>query len=84
MSSASSMFEVGAVVLGYVGNVASWRRLAPNTAVRGVDYRQVIVTSCSSTDEGAHEPAASVAINGREALIALRAAIDEALKESGQ
>lgn len=83
MSSATSMFEVGAVVLGYVGTVASWRRLANNKITPGADYRQLIITSCSSTDDGAHEPAASVTVNGREALLALRTAIDEALSEGG-
>ena len=84
MSSATPMFEVGAVVLGYVGTVASWRRLAPKQAARSVDYRMLVITTCGSTDEGVHEPAASVSINSREGLIALRAAIDEALKEPAQ
>lgn len=82
MTSATSMFEVGAVVLGYVGNVASWRRPAPGAEKLGVDYRAVIVATSSSTDEGVHEPATSVSIRGRVALLALRAAIDEALKEA--
>jgi len=82
VSSASPMFEVGAVVLGYFGTVASWRRPAPDQARRWEP--QVIVQSCASTDEGAHAPAQSVAISSRAGLLALRAAIDEALKESAQ
>ena len=79
MTSANSMWEVGAVVLGYVGTVASWRcPSASNTRQR---WPQLVIQSCASTDEGVHEPAASVSINSREGLLALRAAIDEALKE---
>lgn len=81
MSSATPMFEVGAAVLGYVGLTASWRRPTPQyTRSSGP---MLIVSSSASTDEGVHEPAASVTINSREGLIALRACIDEALKEGG-
>lgn len=79
MSSASSMFEIGAVALGYVGLVASWRRLAPNQSTR-IDYSLLTIHQCADTDDGAHTPAASISINSREGLIALRTAIDEALK----
>ncbi len=82
MSSASPMFEIGAVALGYVGTVASWRRPAPSHQARWEP--QLIVQSCASTDDGAHEPAQSVTINSRAGLLALRAAIDEALKEPAQ
>lgn len=82
MSSASAMYEVGAVVLGYVGNVASWRRPA---AAYSRSYGPMLIISMSaSTDEGVHEPAASVTVQSREGLIALRAAIDEALKEPAE
>lgn len=81
MSSATPMWEVGAVVLGYVGTVASWRRPAEEHAKR---YGPMLIIQTSAdTDEGAHTPAASVTINSRAGLIALRAAIDEALKEGG-
>lgn len=84
MSSASSMFEVGAAALGYVGLVASWRRpTQPGSEARGYGP-QVVVQVCATTDDGAHEPAQSVTINSREGLMALRAAIDEALKEPQQ
>lgn len=82
MSSASSNFEVGSVVLGYVGLVASWRR--PTEDYRGRYLPQLIVQSCASTDDGVHEPAQSVCIASREGLLALRSAIDEALKEPQQ
>jgi hypothetical protein len=77
------MFETGAVVLGYVGNVASWRRLNPALpGVRGgTDYLMLTIHSVSSTDDGAHTPAESVTVSGRDALLALRGAIDEALRE---
>lgn len=81
MSSASTMFEVGAEVLGYVGLVASWRRLAPNQSTKGVNYALLTIHQCADTDDGAHTPAASVTINSRAGLLALRAAIDEALKQ---
>jgi hypothetical protein len=78
------MFEVGAVALGHVGLVASWRRPTQKaTASRGYGPL-LVVQSCASTDEGAHEPAQSVTVNSREGLLALRSAIDEALKEPAQ
>lgn len=72
-------FDVGAEVLGYVGMVASWRRPV-------YDYKQryqpmLVIMAASNTDDGAHTPAESITIADRDALIALRKAIDEALKE---
>lgn len=80
--SAAPMFETGAVVLGYVGRVASWRRLNPEFrgVKNGVDYVMLTIQSVSDTDEGVHTPAESVTLSGRDALLALRGAIDEALK----
>jgi hypothetical protein len=78
MTSASSLYEVGAVVLGYVGTVASWRR---PSALNKTRWPMLVITACDSTDEGVHTPAASISINSREGLLALRAAIDEALTE---
>lgn len=80
MSSATPAFEVGSVVLGYVGTVASWRR--PSGQYVNRHSPMLVIQSCASTDDGAHEPAASVSIHSREGLIALRSAIDEALKET--
>lgn len=79
MSSAAVQFEVGAVVLGYVGLVASWRR--PATAAHKHYTPMLTIQSCSSTDDGVHTPAESVTLLTREAMLALRQAIDEALKE---
>ncbi len=84
MSSASAIYEVGAVVLGYVGITASWRRYAPDQAVRGRGGQMLCITQPAATDEGVHEPAQSITIYSREGLLALRSAIDEALKEPQQ
>lgn len=84
MSSATPMFEVGAVVLGYVGLTASWRRYTATTAQTSSSRQpMLIVSSAASTDDGAHEPAQSVTINSVEGLLALRAAIDAALGTGG-
>lgn len=74
------MFEVGSVVLGYVGNVASWRRPASKDLVRRYNP-MLTIQLCSTTDESAHTPAQSVTLADRVSLIALRDAINEALKE---
>jgi hypothetical protein len=78
MASETPMFEVGAEVLGYVGIVATWRRSAPNVANRHMPM--LTIQQAASTDEGVHEPAQSITLQGAEKLLALRAAIDEALK----
>jgi hypothetical protein len=71
------MFEVGAAVLGYVGITASWRRSTADYAKR---YGPMLVIQQSSgTEDGCHEPAASITIRDREGLLALRDAIDQAL-----
>lgn len=80
MSSASTMWEVGAVVLGYVGTVASWRR--PKDGLAKHNHGPMLtIQTCASTDEGVHEPAASITISSKEGLLALRDAIDEALRD---
>lgn len=80
MSSAQLQYEVGAVVLGYVGNVATWRR--PSTSDRRLQSSPMLtIQMCSSTDDGAYTPATDVRLIGAVALRALRVAIDEALKE---
>jgi hypothetical protein len=88
VSSAVPQFEVGATVLGYVGLVASWRRMSAAWISKqppgGPLYPPVLtIYSCADTDEGVHTPAATVTILTREGLIALREAIDEALKNGG-
>lgn len=80
MSSCSKMFEVGATVLGYVGLIASWRRPADRSTANRMGP-MLVIQACSDTDEGCHTPAASITIGNREGLLALRDAIDEALKE---
>lgn len=76
----NSIFEFGAMCLGAIGNTASWRREKQDVASPGRWHPMVIVQTSSDTDEGAHKPAESVTIGGVESLLALRAAIDEALK----
>lgn len=78
MSSATPIYEVGAVALGYVGTVASWRR--PSAAHPRANGPMLIIQSCDSTDEGVYQPAACITLTTREAMLALKAAIDEALK----
>lgn len=80
MSSAAPQYQVGSVVLGYVGLVASWRRPA---APRASFSPMLVIQTCAETDEGAHAPATSITITSREGLAALREAIDEALKTPG-
>lgn len=87
MSSAAPQYEVGAAVLGYVGIVATWRRYStdwikkqPAGAKLG-HAEMLTIQSCADTDDGAHTPAVSISICSREGLLALRDAINEALKE---
>lgn len=77
--SADKMYEVGGTVLGYVGNVASWRRPSAEGHRLGACYLMFCISSAASTDDGVHEPAQSITLVGREALLALRSAIDDAL-----
>lgn len=76
----NALFEFGAVCLGAIGNTASWRREKQGVVGHGRWHPMVIVQTSSDMDEGAHKPAESVTIGGVESLLALRAAIDEALK----
>ncbi|OGA78801.1 hypothetical protein [Hydrogenophaga sp.] len=73
-------FEFGAVPLDCVGRVASWRR--PRDAIKHAPM--VVVMESSDTDEGTYTPASSVTVVGRDQLLALRSAIDEALKKGGE
>lgn len=83
MSSATPLYEVGAVVLGYVGFTASWRRYAPGHEKKHVQGQMLCINQVASSEEGVHEPAQSITITSREAMLALRSAIDEALKDGG-
>ena len=77
----TSIFEIGSVCLGAVGNTASWRRAHADVDRPGRFPPMVVVQTCSSrADDGGFVPAESVTIDGHEALLALREAVDEALK----
>ena len=76
----NSVFEFGAVCLGAVGNTASWRRERADVAAPGRCPPMVVIQTASTSDEGAHVPAESVTVGGLDSLLALREAIDEALK----
>ena len=78
-----SEFEMGAACLGYAGMVATWWRMKPSEDPMKKGWRQqpqVTVMAAEATDENGYTPASSVNISGTEALLALRSAIDEALK----
>lgn len=72
-------FQTGSVVLAGYGMVSIWRRPDAGNP-RWLPL--VHIMQASSMDEGAYSPAQDIAINGRDALIALRSAIDEALGEA--
>ncbi len=76
----NSTFEFGAICLGYVGSTASWRRERPDVVSPGRWHPMVVIQTSSTTDEGAFTPAESVTVGGVDSLLALRDAIDEALK----
>ena len=72
---------IGAVAL-YFGTTVTWKRKS-KTFLRSEDYPMVQVQVCAAVEDGAYSPASSVTVCGRDALLALRAAIDEALDEGG-
>ncbi len=80
----NNLFIVGAKALAFHGLIASWRR--PNPADSRAPHWEpsFIIQSAASTDEGIHEPAQTVTLNSRASLLALREAIDEALREDAQ
>ena len=81
--STENKIEMGAKCLGFAGMVATWWRMKPAEAPRIKGWRQqpqVTVLVAETTDENGHTPASSVNLSGAEALLALRSAIDEALK----
>ncbi|SEL13654.1 hypothetical protein SAMN05216359_105331 [Roseateles sp. YR242] len=77
-------FITGAKVLGFYGLVATWRRNAPDTPTIARRQPGLIISSAATTEEGVHEPAQSISLHTRESLLALREAIDEALREDAQ
>lgn len=76
----NSVFEFGAECLGAVGVTVSWRRVKPGVATPGKWSPMVVIQECSTMDEGAFQPATSITVAGKDALLALRAAVDEALR----
>lgn len=76
----SITFETGALSLGYVGTVASWRRTPPSDKAGMRRQPMLVISVCADIDEGVYTPATSITINTVVGLRALRAAIDEALK----
>ena len=74
-----SQFEMGAMCLGNAWLVASWWRCTTETDPRCRRQPQINIFEAAASDENVYVPAASITINGKEALRALRAAIDEAL-----
>ena len=73
-------FETGAACLRNAGLVASWWRTSADTGPRVRRQPQINIFEAAAADENVYIPAASLTINGKEALLALRAVIDEALR----
>ena len=73
-------FETGALCLGHAGLVASWWRSAASTNTRYRRQPQINIFVAAASDENVYIPAVSLTINGKESLRALRAVIDEALR----
>lgn len=73
-------FETGAACLKYPGLVASWWRTSADTDPRCRRQPQINIFEAAASDENVYIPATSLTINGKEALLALRAVIDEALR----
>ena len=73
-------FETGAVCLGHASLVASWWRSAASTNTGYRRQPQINIFEASASYENVYTPAASLTINGKESLLALRAVIDEALR----
>ena len=81
--SAKNNIEVGAVCLGFAGMAVTWWRMKPSEDQMKKGWRQqpqITVLAAECTDENGYTPASSSNVSGVEALLALRSAIDEALK----
>ena len=74
----NTMFEFDSVCLGAVGITAAWRR--HKVDVKNRYAPMLIISQCGSVDEGVHVPAADVTVTTVQGLLALRNAIDEALR----
>lgn len=71
-------FEFDSVCLGAVGITAAWRRHRVDAKNRYAPM--LIISQCGAVDEGVHVPAADVTVTTVQGLLALRDAIDEALR----
>ena len=81
--SAKNNIETGAECLGFAGMAVTWWRMKPSEDQMKKGWRQqpqITVLVAETTDENGYTPASSVNISGTKALLALRSAIDEALK----
>ena len=70
--------EKGASVVGYPSLVASWQRYRTEAKIKHQPY--LILMTSGGVGESSYEPPQSVSVSGKEALIALRDAVNEALK----
>lgn len=73
-----STVERGAEVLGYTGVVASWQRFTQDAKPRYQPY--VVLQSMGGMGEVGFEPAQAITIQSKEALLALKKVVEEALK----
>lgn len=80
----SDLFIVGAKPLACHGLIASWRRSNPAHPNAPHWDPIFLIQSAAATGDGVHEPAQTVSLSTRESLLALREAIDEALREDAQ
>lgn len=76
----NELFEFDVTCLGAYGLTAAWRR-----AKVGVEQWErwqptLLISAASTADEGVFAPACDISITSVQGLLALRAAIDEALK----
>jgi hypothetical protein len=75
----NDVFEFDATCLGVCGLTATWRRTRPDIE-KGRWEPLLVIKAASATDEGAFIPASDISITSVQGMLALRAAIDEALK----
>ena len=69
-------YQYGAVPLAGIEKVASWQR----AEFRG-QTPLVVIHERHTMEDGGYYPASSITLFGRDQLLALRGAIDEALKD---
>ena len=79
MTQSNSCYEFDAVCLGAVGMTAAWRR-RKSVDINHVYSPCVVISQSSAIDNGVYYPATDVTVSGVVGLLALRAAVEEALK----